>query len=353
MSYILDAIRKSESDRRRGQVPGVLAVQSVPAPPPPRASRWLVLAPMVVVAGAAAAGAIWWMHEPPSPRSVADASPAPVVAPKATRGSTARDTTAADALPPAGLRPGGSVAGMPPAPPLTAPPVIVSPPPGTAWALTPVPMVTAPPGGAAHATSGAWAGDTGESGLTDDEIAVLLEGEGVPLDAPAQRREKPRPAASGDRPAAKAAQKQEPAWYASARADLAAIAAERRNAGSVEAPPPRSNEPSVALASPRAASPRAASPGSAAPRGAAVPSAPAIDDLPASIRAQVPPIALSIHMFADDPAARRVRINDQSLHEGDPVGPDLQVAAITRDGVVFRFKGTAFFLSANDNWQPR
>ncbi len=347
MSYILDAIRKSESDRRRGQVPGVLAVQSVPAPAPPRASRWLVLAPMVVVVGVAAAGAIWWMQETPPPRAIAEASPAAAVAPSATRASKARDTTAADTLSPAGLRPGADAAGMPPAPPLTAPPVIVSPPPGTAWALTPVPMVATPPGSAARGTSGAWAGDRGESGLTDDEISVLLENEGVPLDAPPQRRDKPRPAISGDRPAAKAAQKQEPGWYASARADLAAIAAEQRNVGTATASRPRPSEPSVALAAPRSASP-----GSATSRGAAAPSAPAIGDLPASIRAQVPPITLSIYMFADDPAARRVRINDQSLHEGDPVTPDLQVAAITRDGVVLRFKGTAFFLSANDNWQP-
>lgn len=348
MSYILDAIRKSESDRRRGQVPGVLAVQSVPTPAPSRASRWLVFAPMAVVVGVAVAGAIWWMQETPPPRAVADASEAAAVAPSANRGGKASDTTVADALPPAGLRRGGETASLPPTPPLTAPPVIVSPPPGTAWALTPVPMVATPPAGAARGTSGAWAGDPGESGLTDDEIAVLLEGEGVPLNAPPQRREQPRPSVNGDRPAAKAAQKHEPAWYASARADLATIAAEQRSGGTAAVPPPRSNEPSAALVSPRSASS-----GSAKSRSAAVPSAPAIGDLPASIRAQVPPIALSIHMFADDPAARRVRINDQSLHEGDPVSPDLQVAAITRDGVVFRFKGNAFFLSANDNWQPR
>lgn len=351
MSYILDAIRKSESERRRGEIPDVLAVQTVPLPPQPRSSRGFPLIAAALVVCAATAGAVWWMREEPAPaRTVADAAPESEATPRAGHGAKVGNGAPADAVPQAGLRQ-GTVAAE--APPLTAPPVLVSPPPGTAWALTPVPMAPTPPGVSAKSIAGAWAGEQGETGLSDDEVAVLLENEGVALGAPPRQPTKPRSAEGENRPATKAGQKQEPAWYAAARADLAAMASEERKSGGAAAQAPRAQDQTVALAPAPA---RAAPPQAAAPKAtpvAAPSAAPSIDDLPPAVRNQVPPIELSIHLFASDPSARRVRVNNQSLREGDPVGPDLQVAAITRDGVVFRFKGTEFFLGAGESWQPR
>ena len=50
MSYILDALRKSEKERRRGEVPGVLSQQDAPYPARKRRSPWpyIILAPIVI-----------------------------------------------------------------------------------------------------------------------------------------------------------------------------------------------------------------------------------------------------------------------------------------------------------------
>jgi len=55
MSYILEALKKTEQERARGQVPALTAVQSVAAPAPARSRLWVLL---VAVAVAGAAGGV-------------------------------------------------------------------------------------------------------------------------------------------------------------------------------------------------------------------------------------------------------------------------------------------------------
>ncbi|GAB1408217.1 hypothetical protein MASR1M8_21360 [Thermomonas brevis] len=80
MSLILEALRKSEAERRRGQAPDV-AVELSPAPVPARINlaRWLwpVLG-LVTLFAALPVLAIWWATRTPA---VPDATPAPVAAP--------------------------------------------------------------------------------------------------------------------------------------------------------------------------------------------------------------------------------------------------------------------------------
>ena len=58
MSYILDALKKSEAQRHAGRIPTVAAAEGVMIEPP-RASRFGLLA-WIVVALAVALGALWW-----------------------------------------------------------------------------------------------------------------------------------------------------------------------------------------------------------------------------------------------------------------------------------------------------
>ena len=80
MSLILEALRKSEAERRRGQAPDV-AVELSPAPVPARINlaRWLwpVLA-LVTLFAALPVLAIWWATRTPA---ASDPAPAPVAAP--------------------------------------------------------------------------------------------------------------------------------------------------------------------------------------------------------------------------------------------------------------------------------
>lgn len=83
MSYILDALRRAETERQRGQVPGLhdagLGMPAAAAPAPSRRAApawWGVLAVLLVLA----AGAAWWWWPQPAPPVLA---PTPVVAPPA------------------------------------------------------------------------------------------------------------------------------------------------------------------------------------------------------------------------------------------------------------------------------
>ena len=69
MSYILEALRRSQAERERGRVPGIDA-QPAPAEPPAGASRalpmvWVASAMGLLLLLAAAVAAAWWTRQPP------------------------------------------------------------------------------------------------------------------------------------------------------------------------------------------------------------------------------------------------------------------------------------------------
>lgn len=89
MSYILEALRRSQAERERGQVPGLHAQPAPAEADVPRGARrgvplpWLGLG---LVAGAAVAASAWWLWRPAAapasvPAVVAPAPAAPLPAP--------------------------------------------------------------------------------------------------------------------------------------------------------------------------------------------------------------------------------------------------------------------------------
>lgn len=87
MSYILDALRRAENERARGQVPGlesqalVLAGDDEPSTPPTSRLPWAGAALLV---GLALAGGAWWaLRDAPAPAAALPVAASPTAAPTA------------------------------------------------------------------------------------------------------------------------------------------------------------------------------------------------------------------------------------------------------------------------------
>jgi general secretion pathway protein B len=81
--------------------------------------------------------------------------------------------------------------------------------------------------------------------------------------------------------------------------------------------------------------------------GSASAQVPLYSDLSREIRAQMPPLDMSMHYYTPEPARRMVRINDHLLHEGNWVDSNLQVVEITANGAILEFLGKNFELRRN------
>jgi len=71
---------------------------------------------------------------------------------------------------------------------------------------------------------------------------------------------------------------------------------------------------------------------------------PGLRDLPATDRAALPPLKLSMHVYADVPAERFVLIDGRRYGEGMTLAPELLLHEIRRDGIVLEFRGRRFLL---------
>jgi general secretion pathway protein B len=70
-----------------------------------------------------------------------------------------------------------------------------------------------------------------------------------------------------------------------------------------------------------------------------------IDQLPSSVRQQLPDIHIGAHLFyKDKPASRFAYINGKMLREGQMLAPDIKVAEISTDGVIFRHQKYLFYV---------
>ena len=79
-------------------------------------------------------------------------------------------------------------------------------------------------------------------------------------------------------------------------------------------------------------------------------SVPNINALDFSVSSQLPDIAFAGHVYADQPAARMVMINNRMYHEGARITGDLILEKITPGGAVFRFRGQRFQMNVMQTW---
>lgn len=72
---------------------------------------------------------------------------------------------------------------------------------------------------------------------------------------------------------------------------------------------------------------------------------PALASLPESLRRELPPLVAGGAMYSDTPANRMLIINGQVLHEGDKVTPDVTLEQIKLKGAVLSYKGQRFSIN--------
>jgi len=69
-----------------------------------------------------------------------------------------------------------------------------------------------------------------------------------------------------------------------------------------------------------------------------------LKDLPLSIQQSLPAFTISVAVYSNDPDARMVKINGQSMREGEYLTAGLKLEEITQDGVVFSYQNYRFRL---------
>lgn len=240
------------------------------------------------------------------------------------------------------------------------------------------------PAVAAVALVAAWAGGLFDGGDSGDEAPVVTQAEPAATavaEAPAQA---PVAAVASSAPATPAAA--EPAMpdaAPDAAPETAAVESPadppRRRIGFGPFPPRPTSAPAAeapAAAAPDVAAPDAAvatidNPVPATPAAPATPATPAAQppavpaapvtaatpastgddvptyhELPFAVRRDIPALALTLHMYSDDPERRFAIINGVRVRDGQPIEGGVDVREIRPNGVVIRFKDTDFLLPA-------
>lgn len=295
MSLILEALKKSENQRRLGEAPSlgspVMAVRR-------RRSRLPMLLGFIVVALSAG----WWLRQAPQDAGTADVA---ATMPVADPGAAPHD---APSTPPRADAP--LVTAMPP--PQAVPP---------ADAATRLPQSKVAP----DATTGL-APDLREK-VRSGELVVAnpqLLKPGQPAVIKESEALTPGPATPLPPPAAAEAQR-------------------AAQAPAVAAPESKAAVPTLDARAPAEKHAAAEPPAAAVPQAAEGPATPLIWELPYAQRRDIPELKVTMHVYATEPAQRFAIINGERHVEGDDVG-SLKLGEIRADGIVFVNNGQRFLL---------
>lgn len=294
MSLILEALRKSEAERRRGQSPDLYAPLPPMAPPPARSGApWLWGAGALAVA---AAIGLWLLRSGPESDSTESTA-------KAGDSAIARDAASDPAQRRAPPEP--AVASAPTEPASTEPgrPLAVTPAAATAVAAD---------GGDAVAPAAAGSADPATKAAEPAAVAAAASSAAAPVAAA------PRPSSAAPATA--------PAVVAAPTQTVASLPSPKPAPAAAPEPLP------IAPPAPPAARP--------AGEGGAM----RLADLSPEARKQLPPLKLSMHMWNEEPARRFVIVDGQRLSEGDRIGEAVLVA-IRPDGAVLDWNGRRLQLS--------
>ena len=284
MSLILEALKKSEQQRRLGEAPTlgspVVATRR-------RRSLLPALAILIVIAGAVG----WWLTRSSAPApATPPAAPVAAAPPRAAPPKPAQATPARPAAPNSTMR----------APDRTKTPEQIA----------------------------AMRAQKADPGKRLDALGIAKRATPPAAIAGAQKSV-PLPPLKG--PAATKPAAEAEATTADAPAPAKAPVAE---------PPPAAKPLAPATDKTAAAPAETASAKPAAAPGTAVPT---IWELPYATRKDLPEIDLSMHVYSADPKQRFVVIKGDRHGEGDELGQDFVLREIRQDGLVLEYKGQAFF----------
>jgi len=71
-----------------------------------------------------------------------------------------------------------------------------------------------------------------------------------------------------------------------------------------------------------------------------------------NLRAELPPIRISAHIYSTNPQKRMVIINDRVLHEGDYISEQLTLNHIQTNSIELDYQGSPFTMGIKDSWPP-
>ena len=301
MSLILEALKKSEQQRRLGEAPTL----GSPVVSTRRRRSLLPLFAILIVISAAAG---WWLLRPSAPPPTAPATTTAATPTPAPVQRTARGTAATGAQEPRASTPAKPA-------PLSADADAKR---RDTRAQTP-PVKPAPP--AAGASQPATRGPTVVQATTSTSIRTR---EAAPAATPATPTKPLDAGTASTRPS------QITGKPVDARATPSADKPVNAPADQAAAP---ATTTTTAPATFPAATPRPA------PAGPALLS---IWELPYSTRKDLPAIDLTMHVYSSNPAQRFVVIKGDRHVEGDEIGQDLVLREIRQDGLVLDYKGQQF-----------
>jgi general secretion pathway protein B len=309
MSYILEALKKSEARRRSGQAPDISQATPQAAR---RSRRWPLVLVTVVVLGAGSALGVWLAMNRDADSTLTQGSE-PASKPEVTEAARdkAAQTTSEESTTHVAIADRVRRAAGKPAP--SGP----DPAPGKQSARRDEGAVTETVAGTATGTHAiaAPAADT-----PVDELADQLADPGAdPGAEPEPGIETPgEDAPPPDLPGATMGTVADADAPPNPLDELTALAGERlETGGAPEAEEPRAEEPGPPL----------------------------IHELAWGFRSQLPPLALNVHMYSDDPAQRFVLINMQRYNEGDVMEDSgIEIVQVIPEGVALRLAGRDFLL---------
>ena len=70
-----------------------------------------------------------------------------------------------------------------------------------------------------------------------------------------------------------------------------------------------------------------------------------LQDLPANIQRELPPVVVNGYIYSKNPADSSVLINKKLLREGDQITPDLQLEKMMQKGAILNYKGYRYRIS--------
>jgi general secretion pathway protein B len=283
MSYILDALKKAESERERGAVPGLNSAQANHTTfiryGSDQKPWWLVALVLGVLL--AVVVAVWAWRQ---------ATPGPLVASTNSSAAPANQVVVAPDVPIQNHTPAQNPARLP-TPEVKAPVVVMQKPdvPARAPMLAPAPVPVAAKASPVEAAT---------STVAHVQAKVVPPSAGPTISA----------------------------------APLTPAAPVKPAQSAIPAPPvaPAATEP-VSKATPISTPIRSASGG-----------VPMLNELPEAMRRQIPALNISGAVYSDSPPEWTLIINDQLIGKGGQVAPDVRLEEISGSSAVFNFKGQRF-----------
>lgn len=304
MSFILDALKKSENERQKQSGPALFEVKV--APPPRRFPVWAVVVGALLGVNLIVLVAVLLLRDRPDP--AAQTTQAPVAAAAAPAAPASTNPGAASTPPPGAYAPPSAYPAA--QSPATAPGATQ----GAVIGPDGLPVAGSPAAGAALGTptAGAPPGALPSAPAAATRFNPPLIEEDPSLD------ELPAPAAPRGTPV-------NPADYTPAAAG-----------------PPQMPQPAGYPI--RAGTGPAAPPGRGTSNVRTATALPSRDDLMASGVGDLPPAAVGLHVYDPNPGARFVFVNGTRAREGDTLPNGLRVDEINAEGTVLSFRGSRFLV---------